>query len=138
MKHGGPGATAVVGVHYTDSELAIEVTDDGGRRIPGGRPRWPAAIDAERAAGSGPGGGVHGVSGDAPGGHGLAGMKARASMMGGELAAGPRNSTGFCVRARLPVAGSVPPARGDGPRPLSGAKPLSASPPGVAAPRGTP
>ena len=138
MKHGGPGATAVVGVHYTDTELAIEVTDDGGRRLPGDRPRRPAAIDTERAAGSGSGGGAHGVSGDAPGGHGLAGMKARASMMGGELAAGPRNSTGFCVRARLPVAGSVPPARGDGPRPLSGAKPLSASPPGVAAPRGTP
>ena len=128
MKHGGPGATAVVGVHYTDSELAIEVTDDGGRRIPGGRPRWPAAIDAERAAGSGSGSGVHGVSGDALGGHGLAGMKARASLLGGELAAGPRNSTGFRVRARLPVTGGALPARDNDPLPPSGAEPTSANP----------
>jgi len=68
------------------------------------------------------------VTGDALGGHGLAGMKARASLLGGELAAGPRNSTGFRVRARLPVTGGALPARDNDPLPPSGAEPTSANP----------
>src|SRR5215831_18580584 len=46
MKHAGPGATAVVGVNYTATELTIEITDDGGRRAPRDGSRQPAATDA--------------------------------------------------------------------------------------------
>ncbi|MET8873126.1 histidine kinase [Nocardia sp. NPDC004604] len=45
------------------------------------------------------------------GGHGLAGMQARAVAVGGEVSAGPRADGGFEVQARLPIApasGSVP------------------------------
>ena len=107
MKHGGPGATAVVGAHYADTELIIEITDDGDRRVPADRPLRRATIDAERAVDSRGRDGARGPGGDPPGGHGLAGMRARVAMLGGELAAGPRNGPGFRVRARLPVAGSA-------------------------------
>ena len=87
MKHAGPGATAVVGVHYAGPEVVVEITDDG----------------------------VRGLGGNAPGGHGLAGMQARAAMLGGELTAGPCDGSGFRVRAQLPVAESALLARGDDP-----------------------
>ncbi|WP_435874531.1 sensor histidine kinase [Nocardia vinacea] len=38
------------------------------------------------------------------GGHGIAGMRARALAVGGEVSAGPRADGGFEVRARLPIA----------------------------------
>lgn len=48
------------------------------------------------------------------GGHGLAGMRARALAVGGEVSAGPRADGGFEVRARLPIGstdlGSLSPA----------------------------
>jgi len=40
------------------------------------------------------------------GGHGIAGMRERASAAGGTLAAGPRPEGGFRVYARLPVRAS--------------------------------
>ncbi len=75
LKHAGP-ARAHVTIGCADGAVAIEITDDGTRK-PGNQ--TPA------------------------GGHGLAGMRERAAIFGGELCAGPRPGGGFAVRARLPL-----------------------------------
>jgi signal transduction histidine kinase len=82
LKH-APGATAHVRLAYRPGEVELEVTDDGG---PGTVP-----------AGSEPAAGPHG------GGHGLAGMRERAAIFGGQVAAGPRPSGGWQVRTVLPL-----------------------------------
>ena len=74
LKHAGP-ATARVTVRYLASELVLEIVDDG--------------------TGSGNGGGT---------GHGLAGIRERVAVYGGELTAGRRADGGFSVCARLPLA----------------------------------
>jgi len=76
LKHAGP-ARADVAIGCSDDTVTIEVTDNGTRE-PG---------DQALA-----------------GGHGLAGMRERAAVFGGELAAGPRPGGGFAVRARLPLS----------------------------------
>ena len=81
LKHAGP-ARAEVMIGSAEDAVSIEVTDNGTGE--------PGRL----------------TSG---GGHGLAGMRERAALLGGELAAGPRASGGFAVRARLPLGG-VPPA----------------------------
>jgi signal transduction histidine kinase len=75
LKHAGP-ATADVRIGCVKDAVTIEVTDNGT-----GRPanQVPA------------------------GGHGLAGMRERVAVFGGELCTGPRPDGGFAVRARLPV-----------------------------------
>jgi signal transduction histidine kinase len=79
LKHAGP-AQARVTVRYGDSELDIEIADDGA-----------------------------GATGDAPfGGHGLVGMRERVALFGGDLATGRRLGGGYAVRARLPLTGDVP------------------------------
>jgi signal transduction histidine kinase len=47
-------------------------------------------------------------SGNAAAGHGLAGMRERVSMYGGQFQAGPRPGGGFRVAARFPLTGSAP------------------------------
>jgi signal transduction histidine kinase len=79
LKHAGP-ARAEVKVDCTDIAVTIEVNDDGEGN--------PAPV----AAG-------HGLSG----GHGLAGMRERVAVFGGELRAEPRPEGGFTVCAWLPV-----------------------------------
>jgi signal transduction histidine kinase len=80
LKHAGP-ARADVTIGCGQDAVTIEVTDDG---------------TAES--------GHH-----APvGGHGLAGMRERAAVFGGELAAGPRPGGGYAVRARLPLGDGRP------------------------------
>jgi signal transduction histidine kinase len=79
LKHAGP-ARADVTIGCADEAVMIEITDDG----------TPEALSQPPA-----------------GGHGLAGMRERAAIFGGELHAGPRPGGGFAVRARLPL--------GDGP-----------------------
>jgi signal transduction histidine kinase len=74
MKHAGP-ARAEVRVAYHDDALAVVVADDG--HGPGFEPTG--------------------------GGHGLAGMRERVAVYGGELDAGPHPGGGFRVRARLPL-----------------------------------
>jgi len=46
--------------------------------------------------------------GDRPGGHGLVGMRERATVLGGTLEAGPRPDGGFRVRALLPLTEREP------------------------------
>jgi len=81
LKHAGP-ARAEVTIGCEQDAVTIEVTDNGN--------------------------GQHG-NGPAAGGHGLAGMRERAAVFGGELAAGPRPGGGFAVRARLPLGGNLLP-----------------------------
>jgi signal transduction histidine kinase len=79
IRHAGP-ARATVAVRHGDDRLEIEVTDDG-----------RGAVDGNGAAGV------------TSGGHGLAGMRERVALLGGELDAGPRPSGGYRVLARLPL-----------------------------------
>ncbi|REE97946.1 sensor histidine kinase [Thermomonospora umbrina] len=75
LKHGGPGVSARVRLHYGDEAIEVTITDDG---------RGAAAAD-------------DGL------GHGLAGMRERASVYGGDVRAGPRAGGGYVVVARLPI-----------------------------------
>jgi signal transduction histidine kinase len=80
LKHAGQ-ARADVTIGCAQDAVTIEVTDDG----------TPES--------------GHGA---AAGGHGLAGMRERAAVFGGELAAGPRAGGGYAVRARLPLSDDLP------------------------------
>jgi signal transduction histidine kinase len=82
LKHAGP-ARAEVAIGCAADIVTVEVTDNG------------IAEPGRKAP---------------AGGHGLAGMRERAAVFGGELAAGPRPGGGFAVRARLPLCGGLRPA----------------------------
>jgi signal transduction histidine kinase len=81
LKHAGPARAEVI-VRYEEGQVAVEIADTG--RGPDGRPL------------SGP------ITGRGTG-HGLVGMRERATMFGGELEAAPGDGGGFTVRARLPL-----------------------------------
>jgi len=66
-------AHAIVTIRYGRNDVAIDVTDDGS-----GKPK-------------------------SDGGHGLIGMRERIGVFGGTFAAGPRDTGGFAVSARLPL-----------------------------------
>jgi signal transduction histidine kinase len=75
LKHAGP-AHASVHLHYGEERVEITVVDDG-----------------------------QGALASVPGsGHGLTGMRERATLLGGALEAGPRPSGGFRIRATLPIS----------------------------------
>ena len=74
LKHAAAG-TATVGLHYLKSAVQILIADDGSAR--GGRSL-------------------------ATGGYGLVGMRERASLIGGQVEAGPAPSGGFIVTATIP------------------------------------
>jgi signal transduction histidine kinase len=80
LKHAGP-ARADVTIGCGQDAVMVEVTDDG----------------------TGPSG--HGAQ---AGGHGLPGMRERAAVFGGELAAGPQPGGGYAVRVRLPLGDALP------------------------------
>ena len=81
VRHAGTGASCTVSVAYTDADLVIRVTDDGG--LPVTLPSISVA-----AAGSG---------------HGIIGMRERVHLCGGTFSALPRPEGGFCVMAALPL-----------------------------------
>jgi signal transduction histidine kinase len=92
VRHAGTGARCAVSVGYTDSDLVIRVTDDGG---------LPVALSS--------------VSVAAPGtGHGIIGMRERVHLCGGTFAAGPLPDGGFQVMAALPLPAASRPAEGVG------------------------
>jgi len=89
MRHAGP-ARVNVRLESTADGIDLWVEDDG------------------RGASAAPD--------DAPGGHGLAGMRERALALGGSVEAGPRPGGGYAVRAWLPVRYERPsPTSPDGP-----------------------
>ncbi len=76
IRHAGP-ARVTVSISYGLSDLEVRVSDDGCGVCQGARP--------------------------AAGGRGIVGMRERAALLGGELAAGPGPDGGFQVWARLPL-----------------------------------
>ena len=81
VRHAGTGASCVVHVGYTDSDLVIRVTDDGG---------LPVALPSVSMAAAGTG-------------HGIIGMRERVHLCGGTFSAGPLPDSGFQVTATLPL-----------------------------------
>ncbi|MGE5133832.1 MAG: sensor histidine kinase [Gemmatimonadota bacterium] len=81
MRH-SPGAAVQIQLGYQDGYLLIEVRNDSCPPDAGPQP---------------------GPAGAAPGGHGIIGMRERAAMLGGHLAARPTANGEFLVTAYLPV-----------------------------------
>ncbi|XRQ06529.1 sensor histidine kinase [Actinomadura welshii] len=79
LKHGGPRVAVWVRLRYTDDALEVSVVDDG---------RGAAAPCDGR-------------------GHGIAGMRERVAVYGGDVHAAPRPGGGFEVVARIPVREEV-------------------------------
>jgi signal transduction histidine kinase len=93
VKHAGSGVVCAVSVGYTDAELVIRVTDEGGP-------------DARVAPGGSAGGGT---------GHGIIGMRERVNLCGGTFGAGPLPVGGFQVTASLPLPAPSPATETAGP-----------------------
>src|SRR6266536_2680795 len=96
IRHAG-ARTVTVRVSYGDTGLGIEIQDDG-RGVTSG------AVNQNARSGRGADGGVHASSKPRAGGNGIAGMRERARLLGGELTARPLPGQGFLVRARLPIS----------------------------------
>jgi signal transduction histidine kinase len=81
-----PGASVRVELTYLPDRLAVRVRDEGGGA---GATRVTSATNAAN---------------DVNAGHGLLGMRERATMLGGRFSAGPATNGGFLVEAELPLA----------------------------------
>jgi len=95
-KHAGRGAEAAVRLRFEPGAVEVEVSDDGVRATlgKGGAALGPAEPVPETPTPSG-----------IPGAHlGLRGMRERIGAVGGTVQAGRRESSGFMVRARVPLA----------------------------------
>jgi signal transduction histidine kinase len=86
-----PGSAVQVQLFYGDAALVIEVRNNGGAAVP--------LRDGERAVQAGLGNG---------GGHGIIGMRERATMLGGHLRAAPNAAGEFLVTAALPLGDDSP------------------------------
>ena len=91
LRHAGPASATVRIGHHADS-LDVTITDDGR----GARADSPAARDIPRGQDDDPQ--------RTTASQGIAGMRQRATALGGTLEAGPRPEGGFQVRAHLPFA----------------------------------
>ena len=107
VRHAGTGAVCVVSLCYTDADLVIRVTDDGG---------LPAGLGTAGIATAGTG-------------HGIIGMRERVHLCGGTFAAGPLPGGGFevTVALPLPLPPAGVPARDDGAAADSGAAAVRAT-----------
>jgi len=85
IRHAGP-TRATVAVDYDADALQVRVADDGSRGDPVVGAKGLGGLEA---------------------GQGIAGMRERCGLLGGELTAGPRHGGGFEVTARLPLASAV-------------------------------
>ncbi|QXJ26834.1 two-component sensor histidine kinase [Actinomadura graeca] len=86
-RHAGPGTSAELSVRVDGQAVRLEIADDG-------------------AAGPGPSGGP--IAPFGPSGHGLAGMTERVELLGGTLAAGPRERGGWRLLAEIPAPAPAP------------------------------
>jgi signal transduction histidine kinase len=92
VRHAGTGAVCLVSLAYTDADLVIRVTDDGG--LPG--------LTAPGVATTGTG-------------HGIIGMRERVHLCGGTFAVGPVPEGGFQITAVLPLPMGAAPGSAPGP-----------------------
>ncbi|MEU1143978.1 sensor histidine kinase [Streptomyces sp. NPDC005863] len=97
QRHAGQQAKAEVSVVRVGPNVEVTVIDDGPGPEGNGREAG-GAESGDRAAGDGEAG-----PGESRGGHGLIGMRERATALGGSCSAGPRYGGGFRVHAILPV-----------------------------------
>lgn len=81
IKHAGPNPTVEITTSLDGSRLSIEITNSTG-----------STENADSAA-----------PGPAPSGYGIAGMRERVALLGGDFAVGPQPPDRFQVRARLPI-----------------------------------
>ncbi|GMG86271.1 sensor histidine kinase [Biformimicrobium ophioploci] len=88
IKHVGADASVQVRVSAEPGYLEICVRDDG--RVSGKQSARVASVEEKTGAAQ-------------PGGHGIAGMRERAELLGGHLRAGTRDDGGFEVYAQLPT-----------------------------------
>ncbi|MEO6121019.1 MAG: sensor histidine kinase [Acidimicrobiales bacterium] len=79
-RHARHATAVVVSIAGTDDRVQVTVSDDGGRRLAGGR---------------------------SSSGYGLVGMRERASLHGGTLEAGPGPDGGWIVTASVPLRGTL-------------------------------
>ncbi|MFI0447884.1 sensor histidine kinase [Actinomadura sp. 6N118] len=116
-----PGAEVHVDLTYLPDRLAVRVRDDGGSAPTMILNRDPSATrrDDEEPGGVAP---RHtgqtrlqaAPPADSAGGHGLVGMRERATMLGGRFSAGPAVAGGFLVEAELPLSREGNPTRDPG------------------------
>jgi signal transduction histidine kinase len=134
LRHAGPDARATVCLRFAPDALTIRVTDDGigpsggnasGLAAGGGTAAGGAAGGPDAGNGAGP----DGAARSGGGGHGLDGMSERAASVGGQLSAGPGDSGGFEVVARLPVAPAAPAKPAPSATPATSAKPAPSTAP---------
>ncbi len=105
LRHAGP-ARAAVTVDYGASAIRVEVTDTG-RGLTGSAAEAAYAAFATGAGFPAPAAAVRDPGAASAGtvGHGLRGMRERATAAGGTIDVGPRPAGGFRVAASLPLDG---------------------------------